>query len=408
MTIDTVGIDTVGIDTVGIDTSVPALLVKVGYYPWHHGGVGAIRSLGRLGVPVYAVTEDRWTPAAASRYLREAFVWPTTGREDPALLIEGLIDIGRRIGRPAVLLPTDDEAAVLIAEHPAELADHFLLPAPEPTLPRRLCSKRGLYELCAEFAVPTPAASFPSSPAEVERFAATARFPVMAKNVEAFERLRRPIVAGSTRFDSARQLLEASCHWGDQFQVILQEFLPSETSEDWIVHAYADASSHCLVQFTGRKMRSSPPGAGMTSCGYSVANPALMRLVTQLVKAIGYRGALDMDWRRDVLADEYYLLDFNPRIGAQFRLFETTAGVDVVRAMHLDLTGRDVRPAEQVDDRRYLVENIDLRSWLAARGQEPPTALGRAVGGTELAWLASDDVRPFFVMLARSLLRQMW
>jgi hypothetical protein len=31
-----------------------------------------------------------------------------------------------------------------------------------------------------------------------------------------------------------------------------------------------------------------------------------------------------------------------------------------------------------------------------------------AVGGTELAWLASDDVRPFFVMLARSLLRRMW
>jgi D-aspartate ligase len=90
------------------DREVPALIVKFGDYPLHHGGVGAIRSLGRLGVPMYAITEDRYTPAAASRYLTRAFVWPTTGTEDPGRLIEGLIRIGRRIGRPAVLVPTDE------------------------------------------------------------------------------------------------------------------------------------------------------------------------------------------------------------------------------------------------------------------------------------------------------------
>ena len=37
--------------------------------------------LGRLGVPMYAITEDPYTPAAASRYLRRAFVWPTTGTD---------------------------------------------------------------------------------------------------------------------------------------------------------------------------------------------------------------------------------------------------------------------------------------------------------------------------------------
>lgn len=63
------------------DRAVPGLIVKIGNYPLHHGGVGAIRSLGRLGVPMYALTEDRWTPAAVSRYLRRAFVRPTTGRE---------------------------------------------------------------------------------------------------------------------------------------------------------------------------------------------------------------------------------------------------------------------------------------------------------------------------------------
>lgn len=393
---------------VAIDTSVPALLVKIGYYPWHHGGVGAIRSLGRLGVPVYAVTEDRWTPAAVSRYVREAFVWPTTGLEEPESLVQGLIDIGRRIGRRAVLLPTDDEVAVLITEHAAELAEHFLFATPEPTLPRRLCSKRGLYEMCREFSISTPETAFPTSPRELARYAESAGFPVMAKNVEAFERRRIPVVAGSTRFDDAGQLFDAARNWGADFQVILQDYLPDKTSEDWFVHAYADASSDCLVTFTGRKIRSSPPGAGMTSCGYSAANTLLARQATQFVTAVGYTGALDMDWRRDTVTGEYHLLDFNPRIGAQFRLFETTAGIDIVRAMHLDLTGRDVPRAEQVDDRRYLVENIDLRSRFMSRRSPSPVSARRPSNGTELAWLAPDDMLPFLAMVARLMTRRFW
>ena len=53
-------------------------------------------------------------------------------------------------------------------------------------------------------------------------------------------------------------------------------------------------------------------------------------------------------------------IDFNPRIGAQFRLFERADGVDVIRAMHLDLTGRDLPAGRQVDGRLYVVENLDV------------------------------------------------
>lgn len=71
----------------GIEHSVPLLFVKIGHYPPHHGGLGVIRSLGRLGVAVHAVTERRLTPAAVSRHLSGTAVWPTTRREDPAQLV---------------------------------------------------------------------------------------------------------------------------------------------------------------------------------------------------------------------------------------------------------------------------------------------------------------------------------
>ncbi len=177
---------------VAFDRTVPLLIVKVGHYPLHHGGVGAIRTLGRAGVPVYAVTEDRFTPAAVSRHLHRRFVAPTTGFEDEERLLEIYSAIGRQLGRPTVTLPTDDEAAVFIAEHAADLAPWFISPAVPADLPRRLSSKRGLHEICTELGVPTPRAVFPTSRHEVAAFAAVADFPVVAKNVDPWSRLRAP------------------------------------------------------------------------------------------------------------------------------------------------------------------------------------------------------------------------
>ena len=387
---------------VDADRNVPGLIVKFGDYPLHHGGVGAIRSLGRLGIPMYAITEDRYTPAAASRYLRRAFVWPTTGTEEPERLVEGLLRIGSRIGRPTVLVPTDEEAAVLIAEHQEELGERFLFPRVDAKLPRRLASKQGLHELCVEHGIPSPAAAFPQSYEEIVAFAESARFPIVAKNREAFVRRSQPAVNGTTRIATREGLLTLARDWGDQPGVILQEYLPREEAEDWIVHAYFDADSTPLAMFTGVKVRSWPPHAGMTANAYVVDNPELADLAARFIKQIGFSGVIDLDLRFDRRDGQYKLLDFNPRMGAQFRLFESESGIDVVRAMHLDLTGRTVPEGEQRAGHRYIVENIDLPALLAYRrsGYTTPHAPARA-SGTELAWLAGDDLRPFFTMLAR-------
>lgn len=384
------------------DREVPGLIVKFGDYPLHHGGVGAIRSLGRLGVPMYAITEDRYTPAAASRYLEKAFVWPTTGTEEPGRLVEGLLRIGRRIGRPAVLVPTDEEAAVLIAEHRVALGARFLVPPVERGLPRRLASKQGLHELCVEHGIPSPTAAFPQSYDDIVAFADKARFPVVAKNREAFVRRTQPAVNGTTRIGTREGLLALARDWGEQPAVILQEYLPREEAEDWIVHAYFDADSTPLAMFTGVKVRSWPPHAGMTANAYVVDNPELADLAARFIKQIGFTGIIDLDLRFDRRDGLYKLLDFNPRMGAQFRLFENESGVDVVRAMHLDLTGRSVPEGEQRAGHRYIVENIDLPALLAYRrsGYTTPHAPGRA-SGTELAWFAGDDPLPFLTMLAR-------
>jgi predicted ATP-grasp superfamily ATP-dependent carboligase len=378
-------------------------MVKVGRYPLHHGTLGAIRSLGRVGIPVYAITEDPFTPAALSRYLRGHVVWPTSGREKEECLAEGLADVGRRIGQPIVAIATDDEAAVLLAEFRTELAEWFLLPPVSPALPRSLASKRGLHEICERSGVAVPKACLPSSLDDVRTFADQATFPAVVKNGDPWARLRAPAVLSTTVVASAEDLLSLAARWPSRANVILQEYIPRADAEDWVFHGYFDGASNCIAGFTGVKLRSWPPHAGVTTYGCAVTNTSLAAKSSAFCKLLGYSGIVDLDWRFDRRDGRYKLLDFNPRLGAQFRLFENEAGIDVVRATHLDLTGRKVPPAPQVDGRRLVVEHLDAPARLAYRRPDRCSwAAPKARGKKALAWTAFDDPLPFLAMGVRT------
>ncbi|OPC83621.1 ATP-grasp domain-containing protein [Embleya scabrispora] len=388
---------------VELDRSVPALLFKVGRYPLHQGSVGAVRSLGRAGVPVHAVVEDAYTPTALSRHLSRRHVWPTTGLEDPRALVEQLLGIGRRLPARAVLVPTDDEAALLAAGAQDRLAECFLLPKIDPELPAGLAGKRGLYRRCLAHGVPAPATRFPADRGQLVAFAAELGFPVVVKNLAPWDRLRAPVVPGTTLVHDRRVLLALV---GEPRGVLLQAYVPREAAQDWIVHLYAAPDGRCAPVFTGLKLRSWPPHAGVTTYARALANPGLARRSARLCRALGYRGPADLDWRLDLRDGRYKLVDFNPRVGAQFRMFETARGLDVVRALHLDLTGRPIPSGGQREGRRYVAEHLDLAAFVAYRGRcgaaRPP---GRAPGhgGVEAAWLALDDPLPAAVTAVRAL-----
>jgi len=392
------------------DTSTPAVVLKFDPNVMHHGGLGVIRSLGRAGVPVYGVHEGPWAPAANSRYLRGRCFWQPDP-EQADRVVTGLRRLADHIGQQAVLLTTDDAGAIFLAEHGAELRKSYLFPDPPADLPRRVAGKYSLSELCREYGVPSPRTRLPESLAAAREFAATVSYPLVAK-------LTTPWTPGSglrsTQVISAQDDLD---HVYERCArsaagLMLQEFIPGGQGhgqghgqgQDWFFHGYCDAASVCRPAFTGVKDRSYPASAGLTSLGRSAANPELASSITTLLSRLGYRGLMDLDIRLDPRNGQYNLLDFNPRLGAQFRLFRDTAGTDVALAAYLDLTGQPIPPAEQVSGRSFLVENYDPLSALAhwRRGElSPRNWLASVRSVDETAWFAADDLRPFGLMCLR-------
>jgi D-aspartate ligase len=382
--------------------STPAVVLKFDPNVMHHGGLGVIRSLGRIGVPVYGVHEGPWAPAASSRYLAGRFFWQP-GPADVDRVLSGLMRLAERIGQRSVLLATDDAGAIFLAEHGRDLRSAFLFPEPPAHLPRQLAGKYSLYEVCRELGFASPETVLPGSYAAARDFASAAGYPLVAK-------LATPWVTGSglrstsilAGQEDLRRTYEACARSGTR--LMLQEFVPGGGGRDWFFHGYCDSGSVCRPAFTGVKERSYPAAAGLTSLGRSVANPGLRDRVTSLLTKLGYRGLLDLDIRHDGRTGDYHLLDFNPRLGAQFRLFRDTAGMDVALAAYLDLTGQPVPPGEQVSGRGFLVENYDPISALAhLRGGDLTARAWLASLRTvhETAWFARDDLRPFGLMCLR-------
>ncbi|WP_395363009.1 ATP-grasp domain-containing protein [Streptomyces sp. YH02] len=398
------------------DTSVPTVLVRLDRNPFHHGTLGAARSLGRAGIPVHAVIESSASPVARSRHLRSARASPGTASatELVALLHRYADEIEDETGPapdgssvPLLVLPLDDVSALGLARRRAELSPRFLLPEQTEEQLLRVADKAALAETCAAVGLPHPRTELPTGSREAAAMAWSLGLPVVAKwsrpwLLPAGGGLRSTSIVRSLA--EVRELYARTLEAGSR--LLLQELLPAGRDLDWFFHGYVEADGGCTTGATGRKERSWPDGAGLTAVGRWTANPTVERTARELFDALGYRGVCDLDFRLNRSTGAYHLLDFNPRPGAQFRLFADADGLDVVRALHLDLTGRPVPPHSPAYGRRFVVENYAALSFLTSPRHRPTDGPGSGSGSgsggaslrTEYAWCAADDPAPAFAM----------
>jgi D-aspartate ligase len=381
--------------------ATPILILGLAGLSLHHGALGAMRSAGRLGIPVFHISRDRRSPIDRSRYSRGSLAVPPDADEQRT--VELLREFAGEHG-PTILLAVDDLSAVFVADHGDRLNDLFLLPRQPSGLARALASKRTMHQLCLEHEIPTPLGAFPESEVEVGEHAAGAAFPIVAKRID----VSQPVAPATPNVWVARDLDELLVAYRQMESpqlpnVMLQEYVPGSPAANWMFNGYFDSRSECRLSFTGQKTRQSPPDAGATTLGICRTNAVLEETTKRFMKAVGYRGILDADYRLDRRDGEYKLLDVNPRIGASFRLFVAADGTDVLRALYLDLTGRPVPVVAQRDGRRWLVEPQDLRSSLIEIRRKDLTIgswLRSLRHVDETAWWSREDPRPFVAMWA--------
>jgi D-aspartate ligase len=378
------------------DATTPVVVLR-GVESASHGALGILRSLGRLRVPVYLVACDAQTPGFYSRYCKGSLVCNVeNGNANASVKI--LQELGKKIGRRSILIPTDDNAVLFVADNAEALREQFMFPPMCPKLIREVSSKKGMYYLAKQHGVPTPEAAFPKSRQDVLDFLSRAKLPVMLKAIYGSLLMK---VSGQKMFivRTEAELLEKydALEDPENPNLMIQEYIPGGDDTVWMLDAYFNDQSDCLLSFTGKKIRQYPVSQGSTSLGICLENETVRKTTTDFMKKIGYKGILDIGYRYDARDGLYKVLDINPRIGSTFRLFVAENGMDVARALYLDLTGQPVLQGTAREGRKWVVEDQDLISCLRYHRDGNLTFkqwIESFQGVEEAGFYASDDLYP--------------
>jgi D-aspartate ligase len=375
------------------DASTPALVLVC----HHHVGIGIARSLGRLGVNVYGIDAERFSPMFFSRYCRGKFVWDTHAAS-PADTLAFLEHVSSKIGRRALLIPTSDVSAMFVDEHADRLAEKYIFPRRDAALVRSLCNKQEMYYLAKKWNLDTPETAFPRSREDVFEYLKNAHFPILLKPIYNLVPGRK--FWRMTIVNNERELLQLydEVETPGQANVMLQEYIPGPDEMTWTFNGYFDSNSECRAAFTGRKLRNFPAYFGQASLAVCEHNEYVRNTTIAFMKNIGYRGPLDLGYRYDARDGKYKVNDINPRVGAMFRLFVGGNGEDVVRALYQDMTNQPIHASSAPEGRKWIVEDVDLissiRYW--RDGKFTLRQWRDSLRGVrEMTFLAADDPLPF-------------
>lgn len=385
------------------DRSVPVLVLRRSLGPFQHCVLAVARTLGRVGVPVHAVRSHPRDPATRSRYLAGALDLPAGA--DDGVWARRLLELPASFDG-AILLAIDDLAAVAVGDHQEALLTRFRLPRQPLGIQRRLASKRELWQLCRRLGLPTPVSTFPESETELIEQAAEHGYPVVVKRAEPWHPPRDPEApsVAIARDRTQLQLAYARMESDEAPQVMLQEYVPGGSDSVWMFNGCFGEDAHALCAFTGRKLRQAGSGTGPTTLGVVGDNQQVADSARRLMEELDYRGIVDMGFRHDPRDGSYKLLDVNPRLGSTFRLFTADNGLDVVRALHLDLTGKAVPSCSNPDGRLWIDEPRDTAAAALLVGRRSLTPAGwlRSLRGVdEGAWWAADDPWPPALLAAK-------
>jgi D-aspartate ligase len=363
-------------------------------------GLEAVRSLGEVGIRITGVDTTRWAPEFFSRYC-EPLVCPNPDTE-PERVLELLLAAGRKLDRPAVLLPTSDAFVLFMSRYRAELGQWFLFALPPPSVAEGLVDKQLQYEMAERAGIPCPRVLHPSSKADIA-------YPVFLK--PRVSHLWAPVfVTKGFRIDGPadleRRLAEIAPSGLD---VIIQSIVPGPNSNHYIVRAYIDDSNRALGLYVERKIRQYPTDFGNATMVESVRAPDATELGVALLQQLQYRGLAGIEFKRDARSGELTLIEVNPRLGLKL-ILATRCGVNFPLLAYLDLTGQ--KPAPQTEYRlgvRYLVSvGKDFRAFLDyhRRGELSPVEWARSVARARVySYLDWRDPLPFLIAAGRGFWR---
>ena len=344
-------------------TGRPAVAVVFGV--GHYQGMGVLRGLGRMGVPVVAIGEKD-SVGFWSRYACESHVSPDP-HEQPEEFLRLLVTIGRRLkaeGKNAVLFPTRDSVVELFAKRCEELREFFICHSPDYEVIRNCSNKEAQIRLARELNVPAPQTYFDNELDSLHRDLAGGRlqFPLILKAkkelpTELKKKFRLIILNNDAQLRQA--LADAAAQ---NIAFLIQEVISGEDDQLYTFGSCLARNGKLTAVFTGRKLRQQPPRFGVCRVGESVPVEPIVRDGERLLRGLKFHGISQVEYKFDARDGRYKLMEVNPRAWAWIGL-AVAMGVNIPYAFFCDALGVDISPQSMPSLRGVYISLYDDLYW---------------------------------------------
>lgn len=347
----------------------PPVVVGGAFYT----GLTLMRNLIGRGVKAVAFDCNPALPGFHSVH-GKTFLCPNPDQR-PAAWLAFMVDLAAKMGQKPVLIPASDQFVTAIAAHLDELKQHYVFCHRAASLQATLATKENQYALAQQHGMPIPRSQFITTAAELDAFAATARFPCLLKPLHCREWEKMPpthpltgsklaTAASPSELRSQYQSVQAYTP-----EIVVQEMIEGPDTAKLVYLSCYGLSGKRLASCIVRELRTGPIYFGSASIVEPIDDPETDELSHRFLTNIGYSGICELEVKRDSRDGSVKLIEANPRYSGTADA-APYAGVDIGWLHYLDLIGVDVQPVHQSQRQfRHICLQRDfssLRSYRAA------------------------------------------
>jgi predicted ATP-grasp superfamily ATP-dependent carboligase len=310
-------------------TGAPGAVVIGGDYQ----GLGIVRSLGRRGVDVLVVDDER----SIARHSRFTTAAVRVGElRDEQATVQTLLELGERYALDGwVVFPTREETVAALSRYRERLTPRFRIPTPAWDVVQWAWDKRKTYEIAAELGIATPRTWLVGSAEELDAVDGEPPFAIKPAIKERFiyatgDKAWRADTRAEleARFREAAQVVGAG-------EVIVQELIPGG-GETQLAYCAFFRDGRAAASMVVNRVRQHPPLFGRASTFVqTIEQPALEEVSERLLRRIGYYGLVELEYKHDVRDGQTKLLDINARTWGYHSLGQR-AGVDFPYLLYAD------------------------------------------------------------------------
>ncbi len=312
----------------------PVVLLGANFYT----ALGAIRTLGRRGVPVYAL--DYHFPTAyamASRFVTRKILCPDVNVDEEGLA-NFLLDLGKSFTEQPVLMATADSYALLISRYARKLSAYYLFPDNKDGLLETIIDKKGLASLAQKHNLRIPQTYFFDHKTDLAAIATNIAYPCIIKPAlsHKFVRVfRQKCLFINSKEELMSALKEAR---GSKLELMVQEIIPGFDDQMYVFDFYVNGAGRTTHTLTAQKLRQFPINFGSSTLTHQVYDQELIELGLDYIQRIGYRGYGEIEFKKHPDNGKYYLIEINARLSTLNALFDK-CGVEFTYIMYRDLIG---------------------------------------------------------------------